>query len=61
MTSFRGNGYEISAMGYGDVAAALRGWQSSEGHHNVILNRGIWANKRFEAMGVGICERVFAT
>ena len=55
MTSFRGNGYEISAAGYRDVASALRGWQGSPGHNSVILNEGIWAAHPFEAMGIGIC------
>ena len=56
MTDFRGNGYEISAAGYRDVAAALRGWQESPGHNSVILNEGIWADHPFEAMRIGICE-----
>ncbi|MEM6957380.1 MAG: CAP domain-containing protein [Myxococcota bacterium] len=59
ITEYGGNGYEISAGGYGSPAAALAGWQGSPGHHNVIINADIW-NRPWRAMGVAITPGRFA-
>lgn len=53
-TSYPDTGYEISAAGYGDVAAALEGWQNSPGHNRVITNTDVWAPFEWSAIGVGV-------
>lgn len=53
-TGYTGNGYEISAAGYGSIAAALAGWQGSPGHNAVIAQTGIWASPAFLAIGIGV-------
>ncbi|CAH0273738.1 hypothetical protein [Roseomonas sp. CECT 9278] len=52
-TGYTGNGYEISAAGYGSIAAALAGWQGSPGHNAVIAQTGGWTTP-FLAIGVGV-------
>lgn len=52
LTNYSGNGYEISAMGYGTPERFLGGWKSSEGHNNVIIGAGYW--DKLECMGVAI-------
>ena len=51
LTDYPGNGYEISAAGYDSAQAALAGWQSSSGHHNVIINADIWEDITWQAIG----------
>jgi len=57
-TGYPGNGYEnASAMGGGfdiTVAAAFGSWQGSVPHRNTILNRDIWSDNQWNALGVGI-------
>ncbi|WP_370303510.1 hypothetical protein [Pseudooceanicola sp.] len=53
-TSYTSNGYEISAAGYADIAAALAGWQGSTGHDTVIVNEGAWASATWNAIGIGV-------
>lgn len=65
LTSYKGNGYEIS-HGQGQAGAsdknayrasaedALKGWKSSGGHNAVIVNSGIWSSSKWQAVGVGI-------
>lgn len=57
-TGYPGTGYEIAFGGTGGFMAtprnSLRSWQNSPGHNAVILNQGIWANRPWKAMGVGI-------
>lgn len=57
LTSYKGYGFEIS---YGatwanvtTAEAALKSWQGSSGHNNVILNVGMW-NSKWNAVGIGI-------
>lgn len=58
MTSYPGIGYEISHGGSGGFIAtaesALGGWKKSTGHNSVILNKGIWKNRSWKAVGIGI-------
>ncbi|MEM9193272.1 MAG: CAP domain-containing protein [Myxococcota bacterium] len=42
LTSYPGNGYEISAGGTSSPDRALSAWMRSSSHHDVILNRGTW-------------------
>lgn len=62
LTNYKGDGYEIS---YGnadpadtdfflDPSKALGAWKSSRSHNEVIVNKGIWKQVKWQAMGVGI-------
>jgi Ca2+-binding RTX toxin-like protein len=53
-TGYTGNGFEISAAGYGSIAAALAGWQGSPGHNAVIAQTGAWSGQPFLAIGIGV-------
>jgi Ca2+-binding RTX toxin-like protein len=53
-TPYPSAGYEITAAGYANVAAALKGWQSSTGHSDVILNKALWADLNWNAIGIGV-------
>ncbi len=53
-TGYRDTGYEISAAGQRDVGEALEGWQGSQPHNEVILNRGPWTNLDWNAIGIGV-------
>jgi hypothetical protein len=50
------NGYEIASWSSGEATAqsAINLWKSSSDHSDVILERNIWANSAWKAMGVGI-------
>jgi hypothetical protein len=57
ITGYDDKGYEVAFYhsGGANASEALDSWlKSRQGHANVILNRGIWKNTRFNAMGVGI-------
>lgn len=56
LTTYTGYGFEISAM-YSDsldAPNALRIWQNSTPHDNVILNKDIWKEDTWQAIGIGI-------
>jgi len=62
MTTYSGNGYEISC-GSSDpeyssfvmtAEYALKSWQESTGHNNVILNKEAWTTRPWNAIGIGI-------
>lgn len=51
---YTGNGYENAAGGGSGnltTSAALNLWRGSQPHHDVILNRGVWANLTWRAIG----------
>ncbi len=54
--AYKGNGYEIAAMSSNRMTPhyALTRWQSSTGHHNVILNKDVWTRLRWNAIGAAI-------
>jgi uncharacterized protein YkwD len=58
LTSYQGAGYEIAHGGTGSFIAtaesALNGWKKSPGHNSVILNKSVWKNKTWKAIGIGI-------
>jgi uncharacterized protein YkwD len=58
LTSYKGYGYECAHGGNGDYLAtatsSLEGWKSSKPHNEVILNKGIWKDMNWNAIGVGI-------
>lgn len=53
-----GNGYEIAAYSTGAITpeGALELWKGSSGHHNVIINRDIWVNSNWQAIGAAVSE-----
>ncbi len=56
LTSYQGNGYEIShgAWGYSPTPrSALEGWKNSSGHNAVMINSGIWKDP-WNAIGIGM-------
>lgn len=52
ITSYQGDGFEISAMGYGSPEEFLEGWKSSPSHNKVIVGDKGWDD--LKVMGVGI-------
>lgn len=57
-TAYEGNGYENAHGGSGGYEAtaesALQSWQGSSLHNAVILNEGMWQDKQWQALGIGI-------
>ena len=60
LSQYNGEGYEIafySTYNYPDIDSfvkdALKGWKSSRGHHEVMMNRGKWTTANWQAMGIG--------
>jgi len=56
-TDYPGDGYEVSSGVKGgtvDIIAVLEGWKNSRDHRITILNRGMYANSAWQAIGVGI-------
>jgi uncharacterized protein YkwD len=57
-TPYPGNGYENAHGGSGGYKAnansALESWKTSSAHNAVILNQGMWQNRPWQALGVGI-------
>jgi len=61
LTNYQGDGYEISFYStyiYATPAAfakdILDGWKKSPNHNDVIMNKNIWKNVSWQAMGVGV-------
>ena len=61
LTTYTGDGFEIactSGMGNGlaemTAAKGLESWKKSEGHNNVILNKSVWKDMKWNAIGIGI-------
>jgi len=61
LSNYKGDGYEIafySSYEYdspaGLAADALKGWKTSRGHNDLIVNLGKWSTAEWKAMGVGI-------
>lgn len=68
MTNYTTEGYEIAA-GSSDpefddyvmtAAYAVEGWKKSKHHNNVMINKGIWKDSEWKAIGIGIYKG-FAT
>lgn len=58
LTNYTGYGYEIAVYGSNgmDKETALELWKNSEAHHNLIINKGIWKNVDWKAIGAAIKE-----
>lgn len=61
LTSYSGDGYEIayySTFNYATPQAflddALKGWKSSKGHNEILINAGKWKTAEWKAMGVAV-------
>ena len=56
LTNYKGVGYEIAHWSSSSVTptGALKGWKNSKGHNEVLTNKGIWQNKEWQAIGIGI-------
>jgi uncharacterized protein YkwD len=55
LSNFSGNGYEISWGGTGSAwkpADALSSWKGSSAHNAVIVEKDMWADKRWQSFGV---------
>ncbi|MDH5396524.1 MAG: CAP domain-containing protein [Cyclobacteriaceae bacterium] len=56
ISGYSGHGYEI-AFYHSDMATAntsLEGWKKSTAHNNVLLNKAIWKEITWNAIGIGI-------
>ncbi|WP_448563937.1 CHAT domain-containing protein [Trichothermofontia sp.] len=60
-TAYPSIGYESAhggPAGYQATAAsAMRDWQASSHHNDMLLNRGIWQERRWQAIGLAIYQR----
>lgn len=61
LTSYNGNGYEIACGSNGCCSDfsmtadyALNSWKKSSGHNAVILNKSIWNDSQWKAIGIGL-------
>jgi uncharacterized protein YkwD len=61
LTSYRGDGYEISFYSTYEYTSPsdyakdiLNGWKKSSGHNDVLINKSIWKNVSWQAIGIGI-------
>ena len=56
LTSYTGDGYEIAYWSSAGASAeeALKGWKKSKGHNTVIINRGVWKDVQWKAVGIAI-------
>lgn len=53
ITGYAGHGFEICAAQVKDLAQALGAWKDSRLHHDVILNRGVWSDPRWQWQAIG--------
>ncbi len=53
LTSYQGDGYEIASYSGENISGeeALSVWKTSEPHHDVILNKDIWEDMEWNAIG----------
>ena len=56
LTSYTGDGYEIAYWSSGGATAkdGLDGWKKSKGHNAVLVNKGIWRQVEWQAIGIAI-------
>lgn len=51
IANYQSNGYEIAHSGSSTAQGALNSWKNSPLHNDVILNKGIWTNYQWKAIG----------
>lgn len=56
LTSYTSEGYEIAAWSSNSISESLavEMWKESSGHNNVILNKDIWKDMKWNAMGAAM-------
>jgi hypothetical protein len=61
LTSYTGDGFEISYFSTFPYPTAqdyakdiLEGWKKSTSHNNIIINKSIWKDMKWKAIGIGI-------
>ena len=58
LTTYEGIGFECAHGGEGNYIAtpqsALHSWQTNKPHNNVIVNKSIWKDYTWNAIGIGI-------
>jgi len=56
IADYPGNGYEIAYYSSQGATAVegLAGWKVSPGHNPLIVNQGMWAKVKWNAIGIGI-------
>ncbi|MDA3930875.1 MAG: CAP domain-containing protein [Prolixibacteraceae bacterium] len=56
LTNYTGYGYEIAVYSSNgmDKDVALNLWINSEAHHNLIINKGIWKDVEWKAIGAAV-------
>lgn len=61
LTNYTGDGFEISFYSTYNYASPadyakdiLAGWKKSPGHNEVIINKSIWKDMKWQAIGIGI-------
>ena len=56
LTTYTGDGYEIAYWSSAGASAeeALKGWKKSKGHNTVIINRGVWRDVQWKAIGIAV-------
>ena len=54
LAGYEEKGYEIAAMNTDPSVNWLAQWKKSKGHHEVIINKGIWKTVEWKAMGLAI-------
>jgi hypothetical protein len=59
LTSYPGNGYEIATFKSDNLTIndALELWKNSEAHNDLIINRGVWKDVKWNAVGGAIYGR----
>ena len=68
LSNYKGDGYEICYASSNptdlyhviDPSNAIEAWRSSKFHNEVIINKGIWKEVKWQAVGVGVYKG-FAT
>ncbi|MFT5524171.1 MAG: hypothetical protein ACI9G1_001626 [Pirellulaceae bacterium] len=53
ITGYSGYGFEVCAAKVRDAEEALKVWTTSKNHYDVIVNRGTWADKRWNWKAIG--------
>jgi hypothetical protein len=58
IAQYPGNGYEIAYYSSGGANAeeGIEGWKKSAGHNPLLVNSGIWAKVKWQAIGIAIYE-----
>ena len=59
IADFNADGFEIVYGSLNETLiatpdAALASWKKSPGHHNVIVNKDIWKDRTWKAVGIGV-------